>query len=92
MRPELGQLTPRKQEKCIGMTSLHAQLAPLPLAFTDPLHYQQQIRGTRYITATNSKLERFLEGICQASMSVGDPGGVRRLRGEFGYFLPRKVG
>ena len=92
MRPELGQLTPRKHEKCIGMTSLHAQLAPLLLALADPLDYQQQIRGARYIAATDSKLERFLEGVCQASTGVRDPGGVGRLRGEFGYFLSWNVG
>jgi hypothetical protein len=74
------------------MTPLHAPLAPLPLAFTDSLDHQQQIRGVRDIAATNGQLERFMEGVCQASMSVRDPGGLKRLRGRFGSFLPQKVG
>jgi hypothetical protein len=88
--PELVQLTPRQAEKWIGMTPIHTPLAPLPFALTDPLHDQQHLRGARDISATNSQLERFMERIRQAPISVSDPRWGRRLGGSLGLFLLQK--
>ena len=52
------------------MTPIHAPLAPLPFALTDPLHDQKHLRGTRDIAAMNSQLERFMERIRQAPIRV----------------------